>query len=113
MGNLELAGLVVLAVAVAVPFLGWLAGATLVLISEAWSAREKVIGLLLVPLGVAAFGGILGGLIGMPFGMGFLELAVVFFVLAGPAAAVYLGRRVRDRRSQALRHPEPVGAARS
>ena len=39
-----------------VPFLGWFVGSVLVLISSAWSRRDKVIGLLLLVLPILALG---------------------------------------------------------
>jgi uncharacterized membrane protein len=105
-GRLEIAALI----ALAVPVVGWLVGAVLVVVSEAWSAREKAVALLLASLplllGVvvmisAAEPGSTQTPVGVEEippdeGLGPLETAVLAFGLfGGLASALYLGWRLR------------------
>ncbi len=95
-GKLELAALVVLALSGILPIVGWAVGVVLVLASDAWSAREKVVGLMLglvatlsVPLIVILTPG--------SGGPGPLELLVLlgWGVVSGPVSAAYLAYRLR------------------
>ena len=111
-GRLEVAALV----ALVVPFLGWVIGAVLVLVSRAWSQKDKLIGLLLlfVPILVLGLGLTLTATSGgservpsgddrevgvredaSPEGLGPLEL-VVF--VNGIPSALYLAWRLRPER---------------
>jgi hypothetical protein len=99
-------------VALALPFVGWLVGIPLVLVSRAWSGREKAIGLLLglIPFfaGFLLFGAgsesVDGGPPGTPDeqgGLGPLEVSVLIGgLLSGLVASSYLAFRLRRR-------PEP------
>jgi uncharacterized membrane protein len=97
-GRLETAALVVLALSFLVPGLGYVAGAAMVIVSDAWTGRDKVLGLLIPPL-VFVFGGLVVGL-GAASGdstgaLGPIELAIVVAnVLSGLGASAYLGRRL-------------------
>jgi hypothetical protein len=109
-GKFEIAALV----ALALPFVGWLVGIPLVLVSKAWSGREKAIGVLLglIPFfaGFLLFGigadSAGGGPPGTPDergvdGLGPLEVSVLIgALLGGLVASSYLGLRLRRR-------PEP------
>jgi hypothetical protein len=118
-GKLEIAALV----ALVVPFLGWLVGIALVLVSQAWSKRDKIIGvaLVLVPallplIGVLAESspstqepapGPPGSIVDDPGGpahsetstdggLGAVEIvALTFLFLGGLPSALYLGFRLR------------------
>jgi hypothetical protein len=116
-GKLEIAALV----AMVIPFIGWLLGIVLVLVSQAWSSREKLVGvaLALTPVIVPLLGFMVAGAdgtqggpvsvepsVGMEDdnsgsgGIGPLEtatLALLFFA-GGLPSALYLGWRLR-------RHP--------
>jgi hypothetical protein len=101
-------------IALLVPVLGWLVGIVLVVISEAWSRREKALGvaLALVPVLVPALGLVIsssGTSEPVPpagpsveavtdDGSNTGELVVwVVLLLAGVPSAVYLGWRLRRR----------------
>jgi uncharacterized membrane protein len=100
-GTLETMALVVLAVSFLVPLLGYLVGAALVVASRAWTEREKLIGLVLPPLVVAATLLVLFGVAGASSQIGPLEAALILVnPLAGLAAAAYLASRL-NRRSPA------------
>jgi hypothetical protein len=111
-GGFEIAALVTLVV----PFIGWLVGPVLVLISRAWSQREKFVGILLVFLPILILG--LGLALGSPDGgvdpatpvddsadglqedgqsqgamVGPVELAFIFGT--GLPSALYLGWKLR------------------
>lgn len=102
-GKLEIAALV----ALAVPFVGLLVGIPLVLLSQAWSGRDKVIGLLfgLSPLLVGALvmtaGAGHSGPVGDPVdtpasGVGPLEVSVLSLaIFGGLVGAIYLAVRLR------------------
>jgi hypothetical protein len=112
-GRLETAALI----ALVVPFLGWIVGVVLVVMSQAWSRRDKIIGLLLALLPAIlpflfTFAGSSGGLETGPLpqggggpandpstgdtGVGILGvLAIVLFFLAGVPSALFLGWRLR------------------
>jgi predicted DNA-binding protein len=113
-GRLELAALI----ALVVPFIGWLVGIVLVVASQAWSRRDKAIGvglvltLVLLPLlATVATGAESGTREPVPVGgegpaglqentdgsaFGGLELAVLGLALfAGLPSALYLGWRLR------------------
>ena len=118
-GKLEIAALVVLALSGIVPVLGWAVGAVLVLVSEAWSRRDKAIGLALglVPIVVGAIGIVAESAPSRPVvpgtapqvisdgggGLGPLELLVLvgWGVLSGPISAAYLAYRLRHQRPEA------------
>lgn len=113
-GRLETAALV----ALVVPFLGWIVGIVLVLLSQVWSRREKMIGiaLALLPavlqfawLGLQTSGGLEVSTIPDPSGGGPVTtepsgdsgigvlaiLAIAVYLLAGVPSAAYLGWRLR------------------
>jgi hypothetical protein len=119
-GKLEIAGLV----ALVVPFVGWIVGIVLVVLSRAWSTREKAVGILLavlpafIPLiGLVASSSsgsevVQGPVVISPGdvtntyepasssdgGLGLIEVAVFgFLFLAGLPSAVFLGWRLRRR----------------
>jgi heme A synthase len=91
-GKLEVAAMITLVV----PFIGWLFGIAMVLISKAWSNREKTIGTALALLAVVPF-------IALVIIDSYSEspsetLEAVLFVLwviGGLPSAVYLGLRLR------------------
>lgn len=117
-GRLETAALI----ALVVPFVGWIIGIVLVLLSRAWSRREKIvgIGLALLPAilpfvflvaqsssrpasSVPVPAGSGGGPVTDPgsgdSGLGILEIfAIATYFLAGVPSAIYLGLRLRRRR---------------
>lgn len=117
-GKLEIAALVILALSGIVPVLGWAVGAVLVVVSEAWSRRDKAIGLALglIPILVGAIGIVGASAPSRPAvpgantqvmsdgagGLGPIELLVLvgWGVLSGPISAIYLAYR--------LRHPRPA-----
>jgi hypothetical protein len=101
-----------------VPFVGWIVGVVLVFVSQAWSGREKVVGLLLALLPVMGpFLVVVAGSesrdVGRPVpidsdpsveqpgadsGLGPIEVAVLAFAfLSGLPSALYLGWRLRRR----------------
>jgi hypothetical protein len=102
-GRLEIAALITLAV----PFVGWLVGIPLVLLSQAWGGRDKAIAVALglSPLFVGALtvvaGDSGGGPVGTPIepssgGLGPLEVGVLSLgFLGGLVGAVYLALRLR------------------
>ena len=112
-GKLEIAALV----AMVIPFVGWLFGIVLVLISQAWTSREKLIGVALAvtPVLVPLLGFIVAGADGtngpVPDepsagleeensggGLGPLEMATLalLFFAGGLPSALYLGWRLRS-----------------
>jgi hypothetical protein len=105
-GRLEVAALI----ALALPFVGWLVGIPLVLISNAWSGRDKAIAAVLglSPLWVGALGivasGSGGGEVGTPVessggGLGPLEVGILSLgLLGGLVGAIYLALRLRHSR---------------
>ena len=96
-GKLEVAAMVTLVV----PFIGWLFGIAMVLISKAWSNREKTIGTALALLAVVPF-------VTLAIVDSYTEstsdtFELVFFVLwviGGLPSALYLGLRLRLRRAE-------------
>jgi hypothetical protein len=112
-GRLETAALI----ALVVPFVGWIVGVVLVVMSRAWSRRDKIIGLLLallpaiLPFLFTFAGSSSGGLETGPLpegggqasdpstgdsGVGILGiLAIVLLFLAGVPSALFLGWRLR------------------
>jgi hypothetical protein len=102
-GPLETGALVVLSIGFVLPIVGYLFGAGLVLSSKAWSARDKLIGLL-IPPGVFVIGGVVALTAsasvaeGESFdsGLGPLEIAVLFAVVfSGLLGAAFLAWRLR------------------
>jgi flagellar basal body-associated protein FliL len=91
-GKLEVAAMVTLVV----PFIGWLFGIAMVLISKAWSNREKAIGTALALLAVVPFLtlAIVDSYSESTSGM-FDVLLFVLWVIGGLPSAVYLGLRLR------------------
>lgn len=101
-GIFEIIALLVLAAGgFAVPVAGWVAGTALVLISRAWTTREKQIGLI-GPLAVLFLPMVALGALGAP-NLGPLEILVLTPVLGGGVAgligAVYLALRLRANRA--------------
>ena len=103
-GRLETAALIVLSVGSVLPVFGYLIGAGLVISSSAWSAGEKLVGLLIPPF-VVLFGGVVvlslaaSAAEGDSFnsGLGPLEIAVLMAnLLSGLLAAAYLFSRLRS-----------------
>jgi hypothetical protein len=102
-GRLELAALVVLALSFALPVVGYLLGAGLVIASGAWTGREKLLGLAIPPLIAVAGGGLIVSVAsnaaeGDSFssGLGPLEVTVLFAnVIAGLLAAAYLAQQLK------------------
>jgi hypothetical protein len=115
-GALELVAMIL----VAIPGIGWIAGAPLVAFSRSWAGREKALGIAicLLPVVLFAFGFVAadGGGSSTPLpvdasptapaddlelgsddgGLGPIEvLAVLVTLSAGPLAALYLGTRLR------------------
>jgi hypothetical protein len=91
-GKLEIAAMV----ALVVPFIGWIFGIAMVLISRAWSNREKLIGTALALLPVLAF--LTLALLDRDSASSTSMLEVVVFVawvIAGLPSALYLGLRLR------------------
>jgi flagellar basal body-associated protein FliL len=91
-GKLEVAAMVTLVV----PFIGWLFGIALVLISKAWTNREKTIGTALALLAVVPF--ITLAIIDSYSENTSGTLSVLLFVLwviGGLPSAIYLGLRLR------------------
>jgi hypothetical protein len=120
-GKLEIAALVVLALSGIVPVLGWAVGVVLVLSSEAWSRRDKAIGLVLglAPILLGAIGVVAASapsrsavpgadpqmMADGAGGLGPIELLVLvgWGVLSGPVSAAYLAYRLRHQ------HPASPG----
>jgi uncharacterized membrane protein len=102
-GRLERAALVVLALSFILPVVGYVIGAGLVVASNAWDGREKLIALLVPPLVVllgaaALLAGAASIAEGDSFnsGLGPVEIAVLLVeLLSGVLAAAYLSRRLR------------------
>jgi hypothetical protein len=106
-GRLETAALIVLAVGVVLPGVGYLIGAGLVVASRAWSGRDKLVGLAIPPL-VFLLGGMLvllvaaeetsGAVEADAGGLGPYEITVLAAnAFSGLLAAGYLGGRLRRR----------------
>jgi HAAS len=123
-GRLEVAALILLVV----PLVGWLFGVVLVLVSRAWSAREKAVGVLLalppalVPAMLMTAGTESGTIANEPIpvgpgeappggfpdlgegddvGLGLVEVAALALTfLAGAPSALYLGWRLRRGRDR-------------
>lgn len=113
-GKLEVAAIV----ALLVPFVGWLVGVILVMLSRVWSSREKLVGLTLlaVPLVLPFFGFVFGSADGRdePVPVGTLDepaastgvggvegVFVVLIVTLGLPSALYLAWRLRRDRATA------------
>lgn len=88
---------VVALLALLIPFMGWLIGSVLVLLSPAWTTRERRIGLAL-PLVVLLFSVVVS--LGAPAStaLGPLETSLIFALgfAGGPTAAIYLAWRLRS-----------------
>ena len=103
-GRLEMAALIVLSVGAVLPVFGYLIGAGLVISSAAWTAGEKLAGLLIPPIVVVLGGAVVLSLAanaaeGDSFnsGLGPLEIAVLMAnLLSGLLAAAYLVSRLRS-----------------
>lgn len=102
-GRLETVALIVLAAGFVAPVVGYLIGAALVIASRAWTARDKLLGLMIPP---AVF--VLGGVVTMAAsasvadgesfdsGLGPLEIAVLFALFfSGLVSAAFLAWRLR------------------
>jgi len=86
--------LVVLSIAFLLPILGWLIGVALVMASDAWSPRDKLVGLLIGPLPFVVILTVLG----LTFGVGAfgpIELFILTWSLAGLFSAPYLHWRLQ------------------
>lgn len=94
-GLLEIATLAVFALGGLLPVIGWLIGVAFVSASEAWSTRDKAVGLLLslVPVLMMSMTVILGLTI---WSLGALEVAVLLALFTGPISALYLAARLRQ-----------------
>jgi HAAS len=91
-GKLEVAAMVTLVV----PFIGWLFGIAMVLISRTWSNREKTIGTALAMLPVLAFLGLaIADSYSESTSGAFEVLLFVLWVIGGLPSAIYLGLRLR------------------
>jgi hypothetical protein len=91
-GKLEIAAIV----ALVVPFIGWLFGIALALVSRVWSNREKMIGTALATLPVLAFLTLALLDRDSESSTSVLEVAVfVAWAIAGLPSAIYLGLRLR------------------
>jgi heme A synthase len=91
-GKLEIAAMITLVV----PFIGWLFGIAMVLISKAWSNREKTIGTALALLAVVPF--LTLAIVDSYTESTSTTFETIFFVLwviGGLPSAVYLGLRLR------------------
>jgi len=94
--------LVVLAVGFVVPIIGWMIGAVLVAASDAWSIREKVLGLVIGPLVMIALTPMLTLAVGPGASFGTLEILVLVWGFAGLFSALYLSLRLRQTHVLAL-----------
>jgi P2-related tail formation protein len=91
-GKLEVAAMVTLVV----PFIGWLFGIAMVLISKAWSNREKTIGTALALLAVVPFLTLaIVDSYSESSSSTFETLLFVLWVIGGLPSALYLGLRLR------------------
>ncbi len=91
-GKLEVAAMVTLVV----PFIGWLFGIAMVLISRAWSNREKTIGTALALLAVVPFLVlVIVDSYSESTSTTFETLFFVLWVIGGLPSALYLGLRLR------------------
>lgn len=88
-GPLETGALVVLSIGFVLPIVGYLFAAALVLSSKAWSARDKVVGLLIPP---AVFA--IGGVVALAAGASF-TVAVLLLAFSGLLGAAFLAWRLR------------------
>jgi hypothetical protein len=94
-GKLEVAAMVTLVV----PFIGWLFGIAMVLISKAWSNREKTIGTALALLAVVPFLTLaIVDSYSESTSSTFETLFFVLWVIGGLPSALYLGLRLRRDR---------------
>ena len=113
-GSLENAALIVLCLSCLVPLLGYLIGTALVLASQAWHGREKLIGLVVAP--IVVFAGASAVFLGVAHLLGEGEDSggdafvvttsdpvrlplFLFAFVAGFAAAAYLSSRLRGPRA--------------
>jgi uncharacterized membrane protein len=101
-GALEVVALVMLAIGgLVIPVLGWIVGVLLLWLSNVWTRRDKVIGTLLPPGGLAL--PIFLGFLAAPVSFGPLEGAVlgITLFLAPIATLIYLATRLRGRSTPA------------
>jgi len=83
-------------VTLVVPFIGWLFGIAMVLISKAWSNREKTIGTALALLAVAPFAALaIVDSSSEGTTSTFEVLLFALWVIGGLPSALYLGLRLR------------------
>jgi hypothetical protein len=93
--KLEVAAMVTLVV----PFIGWLFGIAMVLISKAWSNHEKTVGTALALLAVAPFLAlVIVDSYAESTSTTFETLLFVLWVIGGLPSALYLGLRLRRDR---------------
>jgi hypothetical protein len=91
-GKLEFAALL----ALVIPFIGWLAGIVLVLVSKAWTNRDKTVGIALALLPALAFLSLAVADRDSQSSTSTLEVVLfVFMIVAGLPSAIYLGLRLR------------------
>ncbi|MEA2513156.1 MAG: hypothetical protein QOJ59_2643 [Thermomicrobiales bacterium] len=97
-GKLEIAALAALALSGLLPIVGWALGVVLLLASDAWSRRDKVVGLLLGLLATVSVP-VIVILVPADGGLGPLELLVLvgWGIVSGPTSAAYLAWRLRHR----------------
>ena len=91
-GKLEFAALL----ALVFPFIGWLAGIALVLVSKAWTNRDKAVGIALALLPALAFLSLAVADRDSQSSTSTFEVVLfVFMIVAGLPSAIYLGLRLR------------------
>ncbi len=91
-GKLEFAALL----ALVFPFIGWLGGIALVLVSKAWTNRDKAVGIALALLPALAFLSLALADRDSESSTSILEVALfVGIIIAGLPSAIYLGLRLR------------------
>lgn len=93
-GQLETAALLVLAVSLVLPVVGYLIGAGLVLASRAWDAHDKAIALLVPPFVL-----VVGGLIVLPAEASVAATVLIAIAPSGLLSAAYLAYRLRRPRA--------------
>jgi hypothetical protein len=93
-GRLETVAILVLAVSLVLPFVGYLIGAGLVLAARAWHAHDKAIALLIPPFLL-----MVGGLLLLASGASVTATVLLAIALSGPLSAAYLWHRLRRPRA--------------